>query len=251
MWQALRQAYDDAWQFAKAWPLLVGIVVLIEGAQHAVEWMTGFYASTEAMRSAGANPLRMALGAAKAVSIVLLGYWVARYLVSNGSRGFTTASDVSAMRRYGIAALTYVLITVFTVLVIAVAGTQLVERAFLPVLLLFVGAAIRTLLSFWIVGAAIAEPAATLARSIRRTQGSLLWGVGLMIGGTVLPFGAHYALGYGAVGASRSLAGFILTLDALLVGFLGVLAASLQVQVARRVAARHGHALAVAPMAAE
>src|SRR5690606_24263354 len=153
--------------------------------------------------------------------------------------------------RYGIAALTYVLMTVFTVLVIAVAGTQLVERAFLPVLLLFVGAAIRTLLSFWIVGAAIAEPAATLARSVRRTPGALLWGVGLMIGGTVLPFGARYALGYGAVGASRSLAGFILTLDALLVGFLGVLAASLQVQVARRVAARHGHALAVAPMAAE
>ncbi|HEY4548576.1 MAG TPA: hypothetical protein VIG90_19430 [Pedomonas sp.] len=251
MWQAIKQAYGDSWQFAKAFPLLVGIVILTGGAQHVVEWSTGFYASMEAMHQAEANWLRMALGAAKAVSIVLVGYWVARYLLSNGSRRFTTASDLIAMRRYGVAALAYVLITVATVLIIAMAGAQLVERTLLPIMLLFVGAAIRTLLSFWIVGAAVAEPAATLRESVRRTRGSLLWGAALTISGAIVPLSVHYALSYGAAGAPRLLAGAILVMDALLVGFLGVLAASLQVQVARRVSARSGHSLSMTAVAAE
>lgn len=250
MWQALRQAYDDAWQFIRALPLLAGIVVLTEGAQHLVEWFTGFYVSTEAMQNAEANPLRLGLGAAKAVSIILLGFWVARYLLSNGSRRFTVASDLTAIRRYGIAALAYVLITVVTVLIIAVVGAQLVERVMLPVLLL-AGAAIRTLLSFWIVGAAVAEPAATLTQSVRRTRGSLLWGIGLTICGAILPLAAHYALGLSAVGMPGALAGLLLAVDTLLVGFLGVLAASLQVQVARRVSARSGRSLSAPVVPAE
>lgn len=251
MWQATKRSYGEAWQFTKIFPALVGLVVLLEGVQHIVEWLSGYYVSVEAAQAAEGNLLRLTLGGAKAVAIVLLGYWVPRYLLSQGSKRFTTAFDPTALRRYGVAALCYVLISAVAVFAVALFGALLPERALLPVFLLVAGAMIRTLLSFWMAGAAVADPAATLVQSIRSTQGCLLWGTGVAILCSVPPFVLHYVLGLRAIGMPPTIAAAMLAADALVVGFTGALLASVQVQVARRVAAQHGHALTAAPMAAE
>lgn len=251
MWQAIRQAYDDTYRFILAFPLLAGLIVVLEGAQHIVEWFTGFYAGAQITDAAQANPVRLSLGAAKTVAILLVGYWVARYLLSNGSSRFTTRSELRTLRRYGYVALGYVLISAAAALMVAVAGAQLLGAAFLPVLVILTGAAIRTLLSFWMTGAAVGDRSATLAHSVRDTRGSVLWGTALVIVAWMPPVIVHYALGKSAVGAPSALVGLILIVDTLVVGFMGVLLSSIQVQVARRVATRSGHALTTPALAAE
>lgn len=238
MRQALKRAYGESWQFMKTFPLLVGLIIVPEGAQHVVEWLSGFYDSFEAMREAGSNPLRLLFGAAKYLSILVITYWVARYLLSNGSIRFTLASDTTAVRRFGIAAFCYVLIVLITaaVLLIAViAGKKLANNVVVLLVVLMAGILVRTLLALWLTGTAVAAPEATLANSIRSTRGSLLWGMAFLFLGSVPPMMLHYAIGYGAVGQSKPIVAILLALDTALVGYMGVLYASLLVQIARRI----------------
>lgn len=235
MRQALKRAYGESWQFMKTFPLLVGLIIVPEGAQHVVEWLSGFYDSFEAMRQGGSNPLRLLFGAAKYLSILLITYWVARYLLSNGSIRFTLASDTTALRRFGIAAFCYVLITAAVLLIAVIAGKKLANNVVVLLVVPMAGILVRTLLALWLTGTAVAAPEATLANSIRSTRGSLLWGMAFLFLGSVPPMVLHYAIGYGAVGQGKPIVGILLALDTALVGYMGVLYASLLVQIARRI----------------
>ncbi len=243
MWRALGQTYCDAWQFTKALPMLLLLLFVLEGAQHVVEWITGFYADAEMMKEASAHPLRLTLGVVKTVVGLLLGYWVIRYLMSNGSLRYTTASDPTALRRYIISMIGYLLISAGVLLFVAIAGSRFSTPVPVLVLIAFLGALIRTLLSFWMVGSAIADPAATFGSSIRKTWGSVLWGITLTIIAAIPPIALLYAIGYGGLGASKPLLMTMLIVDSAVVAFLYALLASTQAQIARHVMQRSGHTL--------
>lgn len=247
MWQAVKRSYKDAWAFVRAFPLLVGVVVFLEGAQHMVEWLAGFYAAGDGVMMALRAPGRLLLGGLKVMGVLAVGYWVCRYLLSDGSRRFTLAADLGAVRHYGIATLAYVLLSALTIGILAIASNLLFARQPLPLIvlgLLVAGALIRVCLSLWITGAAIGDLRGGLVHSIRHARGTMLWGIGVMIVAYLPIIAAHYALGFGAIGRSPLVAATMLAIDTGVVGFLAALIASAQVQVARRAAFRNGFDLA-------
>ncbi|HEV2596974.1 hypothetical protein [Sphingopyxis sp.] len=65
--------YRGAWAFAFACPLLFLIPVLVEFAQHVVEWRAGMYDGIAGAKAAEADPLRLQFGFAKTLAILLPG----------------------------------------------------------------------------------------------------------------------------------------------------------------------------------
>ena len=250
MWKAIGRTYCEAWQFTKALPLLIFLMLALEGAQHVVEWLNGFYLNAEMMKQTGSDPARLSLGIIKTVAGLLLGYCIIRYLLGDGSTHYATALEATAMRRYGASLLCYVLLSAAALLLVVIVGSQLPNRMLALPLIILVGAAVRTLLSYWMVGAAVADPNATLAGSIRMARRSLIWGMAVTLIVAMPPMAAHYALSYGALGASPPVLAAMLALDSALVAFLYVLLAGSQVAIARHVTERSGQPLLVAAVPA-
>ena len=73
--------YRSAWAFALACPLLFLIPVLVELAQHVVEWRAGMYDGIASAKAAEADPLRLQFGFAKTLALLLPGYWFTRYIL--------------------------------------------------------------------------------------------------------------------------------------------------------------------------
>lgn len=247
-WTALRRSYSEAWGFILAVPLIAAAAIGFEGLQHAVEYAEGLYVSSAAMHAHGADAGRMIAGVAKVGWLLLLQYWVTRYVVGGSARA-AVARDPGAIRQFSL---------VFTVS--AAAG---VVQIFLPQLLAAAGVAGRPMvfailagmgLSFilgallvpWAVGAALGTPRAwSLAR---RAPGSILWAIALGLA-TGLPLVVvHYAFGYAAVGRPAYLTVAILAVDAVFTSFIGVVAATSQVMIADRMARRAGGRLVYGPL---
>ena len=63
--------YRSAWAFAFACPLLFLIPVLVELAQHVVEWRAGMYDGIAGAKAAEADPLRLQFGFAKTLALLM------------------------------------------------------------------------------------------------------------------------------------------------------------------------------------
>jgi hypothetical protein len=246
---ALRQTYAGAWGFLVAIPILAAAVIGVEGLQHVVEWRTGFYASFAGMKAAGHDPARMIAGSLKVGWILVLGYWTARFIVTRSPK-HTVAFDRIAVRRYAAVFLLSASLGLLTIF-----GGDLFHLAGVDRRIAATGMMIFTIATFpislilvpWAVGAALGDPRATLRSSFRRAWGSIFWGLGLTILAPLPLMAAHYALGYGAVGRAPWLAISMLTIDALLVAFLGVVINVCQVVLAERMAERAGETLSISP----
>ncbi len=77
------------------------------------------------------------------------------------------------------------------------------------------------------------------------SRGSLLWGLLFTLLLVIPPMAVHYALGLGAIGKPPALAAAMLSLDALFVGFLGILLACGHVTIAKPIAAKKNHVFPV------
>lgn len=246
---ALRQTYAGAWRFLVAIPILAAAIIGVEGLQHVVEWRTGFYASFAGMKAAGHHPARMIAGSLKLGWILVLGYWTARFIVSRSPKD-AMAFDRSAMRRYAaffVFSASLGLLIIFGGDLFHLAGVDRRIAATGMIVFTFATFPISLILVPWAVGAALGDPRATLRSSFRRAWGSIFWGLALTILAPLPLMAAHYALGYGAVGRAPWLAISMLTLDALLVAFLGIVINVSQVVLAERMAERAGETLAISP----
>ncbi len=96
-------------------------------------------------------------------------------------------------------------------------------------------------LNSWTVGAAVADPHASPLKALRMSRGSLLWGLVFTLLLTLPPMAIHYALGLGAIGKPPPIAVTMLSLDALFVGFVGILLACGHVTIAKHIAAKRNH----------
>lgn len=247
MWRDLRDVFARSGRYALLCPLLFLVPVAVEMLQHAVEIRAGMYVDMAGLKAAEGDMLRLAIGHVKVIALFLTGYWAARFLVFGDDPVAARRIDPVAVRLFVpvMAWGLFWLILVQDVPLIAnAAGLSGNVAAGVLILGLIVSLLFEPLLAAWKTAAAAGNGAIGFVRSIRLTRGiypyavivSLLPMLPLMVG--------HYALAFLAVGKAPGAVWAIMALDALLVGYLGVVMIATSYVVARRVAARGEMALA-------
>ena len=246
-WGGLRQTYIQSWRFMIAVPLIAVAVIGFEGLQHVVEWRAGLYVSPSAMRANAEDPGRLLAGLLKVGWILIVIYWTSRYFASRSVRA-TLAFDPAAIRKFAWFFLTSAALSLVVILgPAALPAMGAARHAAGLALALFEIASfpIGLLLTPWGVGAALGDARAGPVFGFRRARGSVLWGCAFALVAPLPLLIAHYALGYGAAGRSPAIAISLLTVDAVLTGFLGVATAMSQAVLAERMAERAGERLAI------
>lgn len=241
MWTAIRTTYRNASAFAVALPLLAALAIGFEALQHVVEWSIGMYASRAGAMATQFAPARTVAGIAKVLVIFALSFWVARFVVSGSSTGFTLRRDPVAVRRYALVVVFGIVVGIAPQVAAALLPGSGLPRAVvggITAVLFFGGFLLSIALSYWFAGAAVAEPQASAATSLRIAGPSMIWGAVLTVAVILPPMVLHYVFGLGAIGKPVAVAVAMLAVDAVLVGFLSLLIGAITVTIAQRMAAR-------------
>ncbi len=247
MWKAMKEVYASSARFMIAVPLVAAIPVVAELAQHAAEYQAGMYDSFAMAEATAEDPARMGLGYVKMLSLALLGYWVVRFMGLGEDRRRTLALPRTAV-------LLFAGVLLFEVAFTAVhklggeAVTALVpdQRAVLGIgiVSMLLALALGIYLVVWKVGAALGNGRLTIPASFRLMHGNFWWSFAFTLLMMLPLMIAHYALGFGAIGRSPTVAIAMLVFDALLVGYLGAVLVGANYAIARRAAGRAGVTLA-------
>jgi hypothetical protein len=240
MFREIKENYALAGRVVMALPLVFALPVAVEAIQHVIEWRIGMFESA-AMASAVENhPARSGWAYIKIATLVLMGWWVWRFLGFAGDRDRTMRWDGFAAARYSL-----VLIFSAALTVLEMQAGGLLGGAFESsrhVLLAGVGlmlAAMALELYFapWKVGAALGRPEATLGASFKAMHGNIAWSFGLTLAMFFPVMILHYALGLLPIVLPPAAGAVLLALDSLLVGYLAILFPTTVYIVARRATA--------------
>ena len=253
MWPFIRQAYADSARIIVALPWLFALPTAAELIQHFIEYRSGMYDSVAAMQAAGDDPARMAFGQVKILTLILLLYWVSRWQAFRGTRTQKVLGD----RRSALLFLSVVLFAVAIGLVQQFGGTFLAPMLGNETLLLTIGFAFFILslaldiyLSGWKAGSALGNARLTIPASFRLIHGSFWWSLAFYVLMILPLMTVHYALAVVGLGRSDPVLWAVLTVDALIVGYLGLVLATTTYLVAQRAATRAGVGLTAAAGAA-
>jgi hypothetical protein len=250
VWEFIKQAYADSARIIVALPLLFALPTAAELIQHFIEYRLGMYDSVAAMQAAGDDPARMGFGQVKILTLILLLYWVSRWQAFRGSNAGSVLGD----RRSALLFLGVVLFAVAIGLVQQFGGTFLAplignENRLLAIGFAFfiLSLALDIYLSGWKVGSALGNPRLTIPASFRLMQGSFWWSLAYYVLMTLPLMTVHYALAVVGLGQSDLVLWTVLTVDALIVGYLGLVLSTTTYLISQRAAARAGVPLTVAP----
>ncbi|MEH6756298.1 MAG: hypothetical protein V7676_02160 [Parasphingorhabdus sp.] len=226
IWSDIKDNYQSAWAFALACPILFLIPPFVEFVQHIIEINIGMYVSGEAAKAVANNPDRLNYGFVKVLALLLPGYWFVRYIIYG--------RDSNAARRVEWPAIgLWFCVFAYQVLVQywQMFGSSIGELAgfsdqyAMTVALLFF--LILSIIGIYLTAFFVALPLGNTSLgpvlSFYIMKGHFWRTIIYMLSAT-LPFMAvHYALGYGAMGKPIWLVWIIMTIDALVVGFLALL----------------------------
>jgi hypothetical protein len=236
------RVYGGACRFVWSLPAAALAVVGFEALQHAVEWGAGMYVGRAGFVAGieAHDLLRLITGSMKVVWLLVLQFWVIRFIVAKSER-WTVAPSRIAWRGFAV-----VLVFSSALALTAIWLPQMFQSGSPAQLGASKGAAVFQILTFplgialtpWLVGAAIGEAHIGPVSAVRRAWGSIWWGVGLTLIAVIPLMIPHYILGFAAVGRLPLIAIPMLVVDACLVGFLGVVIGATSVPIAERMAAR-------------
>ncbi|MBB6225950.1 hypothetical protein FHS79_000101 [Polymorphobacter multimanifer] len=246
MLNEILEAYRRSGRFVRACPWVVLAAVAVELAQHAAEISLGIYDSKAQAQAMEGAPLRMGISHGKVLVLALLGYAVARFLAFDDDARAAVRLEPAAMRLFGWVLAFGALWTVIgldgrpMLMALGVDGrTAGIAVAVVAV----VGFVLQVMLAPWKIAAPLGNPAIGFTRSIALAWRHLPWGLGFVLLAVLPVMALHYALFLGAIGHGRAVAWVMATLDALVVGYLGVLLIAVEYVFARRAAAANGESL--------
>jgi len=250
-WDVIKRSYAGAWKFVSVLPLIAAVTTGVECLQHVVEFLDGMYRDAAGMRAHANDAGRLAAGVLKVSWLLMLEYWVARFVVSQSAR-VTLIHDATAIRKFAVvmaAGSAMVLTQLFLPIILRAAHISALVSALILLLVFVLLFVPQIILTPWSVSAALGDPRASFDFASRRSEGSRLWAVIVCIL-TALPLLAvHYVLGYAAVGRPTPEVIGMLAVDAVVVGFLGLVLSACGVMVAQRMAYLDGEALTCGPFA--
>ena len=207
-----------------ALPAVAVALIGIELVQHAVEWRIGMFDSLVAAQATELHPARIALGTIKLVILNVIGFVAIRFAWSGGDAAF-------AMRPSRRALLLFAPVIGFELAFAAL------DRFLVPtehaITSMIVGMALMPFLFRWMAGAAIGrfvDP----RRSASAMLPHLPWAFAFTLASMLPLMVVHYALFFATIGQPPAVAGALLFLDALVVGWLGPMLAVAQLATALR-----------------
>ncbi len=236
MWTLIKEAYGSAARIALALPLLFLLVFAVELIQHVIEYRVGMFDSIEAARAAGENSARLGFGQVKILSLVLLGYWVARWLAPVRP----VAGDGRSARLFAWVVLFGLAMSLFQYFGLPHLAPLFPDRMgpSLTIGWLLVGMVLEIYLAGWKVGAALGNERLGIASSFRIIHGNFWWSLVFSIVTTLPLLIIHYLLNLAAIGRPVLLIWVALTFDAAVVAYLGLLLTTATFLIARRAAER-------------
>ncbi|WCT72719.1 hypothetical protein PQ455_13890 [Sphingomonas naphthae] len=225
----LGEVYGRVIPFARAMPLLFALPVVAEFAQHVVELHAGMFVAGGAATAASA-PARMILGAVKVIAILAVVLLSARYWRFGNDPRAAYALDAAFALGVGVLLMTQVglLVVLFALskLLALLIGPGPETMRIVAVVLMILSLCVAVLLAPWFVGLVARDPDMTAGRSIAASRRALFARLGLYIGAYLPGLALHYALNYGAMGASTATIWAAIVVDSLLVGGIAVLIGS-------------------------
>ncbi len=237
-------AFRDSWGAARALPILLVLMIGIEGAQHVVELQLGFFSPDAAVRKAASLlPVRMAFGWPKMLILYAVGFVAMRWFVTRDAR--------AALRPPGIALRRYLGVVLFQL--IPAAGTIYAEpiaaalgrgpEATIRAVCGLGQLLLEPLLLLWFVAAAMGATGYGPIASARAVRWYYLWAFLLMFATRIPVAGLHRGFNQWAAGRPLAQQAALLACDALVVGTLALVLPAIQVRIARYIAERRGLAL--------
>lgn len=245
MWRDVKRLYADAAAFALALPVLFSIPVLIEWAQHAVEIDLGFY-GPGLTAAAAFDQRRLTLGFAKVLALILPSYWFVRYMAWDRDADRAKRIEWPAAALFGVQfgfQASWQWLRLFAppfavILALGARSSDYVE------LIAIVGAIV---ISIYFTAVLVAWPLGNTrigpVGSFRIMAGNFWRTLGYRAAGALPLMLLHYALGYGAVGRPEWLVWIMMSVDALVVGFLALTTAGAAYLAAAHAAGRKNIAL--------
>ena len=223
---AIRDTYGVSFVlFGTAVGLWVGAAV-VELAQHVVEWELGMFAANASIEAAVESDAYRAAGWAKVAAVPLCSWLVPRYLYQERDWRRVFRPDWPLARGLAVMAGIGGLPIVLPLLVSGVGGMDPDTAALWGLL---AGLALTVPLMAvmpWGVGLLAGDASMTFAGSVRAMRGRWFWATFLMFGCALPLLIAHAALNLAAIGASPLVAGTLLVLDSVLVGFVALVLGS-------------------------
>lgn len=239
----IKAIYRGAWTFAFACPLLFLIPVLVELAQHIVEWQAGMYDGIAGAKAAEGDPLRLQFGFAKTLALLLPGYWFTRYILFGRDAARAARIEWPAV---GLWLILFALNGVqqwwalFGPSLTGLIGLSGTAAQWTGYALVLFGTVAGIYFTAWIVAWPLGNAAIGPIRSIRIMAGSFWRTVVLLLAGVLPLMILHYALSFGAIFAPAFVDLPLLLLDALVVGLLALTMAGSNAVAARHAAAVKG-----------
>jgi hypothetical protein len=245
MWTEIKAAYRDSWAVALKFPLLFALPATAEFAQHVAEYKTGMFASMGGMAAAADNGVRMGFGIVKVLSLFLLIYWVSRALAVLRGGALRVPGDAHSARLFA-----WVLVWGFATGLPQLFGGDLIAPFVTGRAAIFIGAAFflvllvcDTYLTVWKVGASLGNERLSFIASFRIMHGNFWWSLLYFVVMFLPLMVVHYALNFLAIGRPPALMWATLGVDALAVGYLGIVLTATSYVIAGRATARKSEPL--------
>jgi len=246
MIRAWTATFTRSTRFAMLCPLLFLLPVAIELLQHWAEVHAGMYDSIAGAKAAEHDPLRMAIGHAKVISLFLLGYWVMRFIAYGNSAREAVRRDPRALRLFAWVmawGLFWLVLIQDGPMLAAARGVPAKVLAFTQLGVIFSSMFLELCLSAWKAAAPLGNPRIGFLRSLAMIRGSFWWSVAMLFV-TVIPLLVlHYVFAVLAIGKGPVLLWAILAIDSLVAAYLGVVMVALTYAIGERMATRHGETL--------
>lgn len=242
MWTEIKAAYRSSARVAIERPLLFALPLITEFLQHVVEYRVGMFDNIAAMEATGAHPARMAFGELKVLSLLVITYWVIRQLGNMDGARLRVLGERSSLLLF-LGVMVWSMLSGLPQLYGGmVLGPYLPEKAliWLGVGYFLTFTALDLYLAVWKVGAALGNRALGIRASFRIMHGNFWWSLGFFVAMFLPLMIVHYALNGLAVGKATGLLWAMLTVDAAVVGYLGIVLVATVYGMAKRAAARAG-----------
>lgn len=241
-----REAYVRSWRFCRACPLVIAVVIAAEFGQHIAEINLGMYDSIDQARAVAAAPMRLLAGHLKVLSLMLLGYGVARFLAFGENARTALRWEQPAVGLFAKVLgfeLVWIVIGLDGGALLGALGVDPIAAGRITGVMAVFGFVLGAFLIPWKVAAPLGNEAIGFVRSMKLSWRHIPFAliVGLV---PALPVMAlHYGLFFGVVGRAATFIWTAAVLDAAVVGYLGALLSTTSYIIARHITDRNGVAL--------
>lgn len=239
-------AFRDGWGAARALPILLVLMIGIEGAQHVIELQLGFFSPDAAVRKAASlQPVRMAFGWPKMLILYAVGFVATRWFVTRDARA-ALRPPARALRRYFWVVLFQLIPaagTIYAEPIAAALGRGPEAVLAIRALCGWGQLLLEPLLLLWFVDAAMGATAYGPIASARAVRWYYPFAFLLMFVTRIPIASLHRGFNLWAAGQPLAQQAALLACDALVVVTLALVLPAVQVRIARYIAERRAAAL--------